>query len=238
MNKVSQALIAAGGKGTRLLPETNPSGSKVLIEHNGKTLFEYLIDSLMEGGVQRFIVSTGYHTDRKIREIVRRKKIEAIVMPISECGSFKWIPYYVQDILDERFMLVCGHQPLDPQFVGEMLDASENSGYVASAYQGDLYKLERAAKMRIFYSFQEKRIELGKGRFDPKKLSAKFFIDSPYILTKDIVSEFSDNNDEGEYSSYILKRWTNGELVSVVKSPTPPEFDYDEEFDRTIESLE
>ena len=127
---------------------------------------------------------------------------------------------------------------MDPKFVREILDASKRSKYVASAYQGDLYQLERAEKMKIFYNFRKKRIGLDREKFDPRKISAKFFIDSPYILTKDIVSGFSDNNGEGEYSSYILKRWTNGESVSVVKSPTPPEFDYDEEFGRTIESLE
>lgn len=77
--KVGQAVIAAGGKGSRIPPEYNPNGSKVLIEHKGKTLFEHQLNALMDGGVERFIVSTGYHTDRKIREIVYQKGVEAAV---------------------------------------------------------------------------------------------------------------------------------------------------------------
>lgn len=236
MDKVKQVLIAAGGRGTRLSPETNPNGSKVLIEYNGKTLLEYLIDSLIAGGIKEFIISTGYHTDKAVREIRKRKKIAALVLPVSECGSFRMIPYYLQDLLDERFLFVCGHQPLSPKFVEEMLDASMNSKYVASAYKGNLYKLERAKNMRILYNSVNGKIEIDSKNFNPKKLSSKTFIDSPYILTKDVVFEFA-NNKKGEYSSYIFNRCTNGESLTVMESPTPPEFDYDEEFEITIKSL-
>lgn len=237
MVKVRQVLIAAGGKGSRLSPKFNTNGSKVLIEHLGRTLFEYLVDSLIDGGVNKFIISTGYHTDKKIREIMKKKRIGSIIIPISECGSFRWIPYYMQDLLDERFLFACGHQPLDPKFVGEMLNASKNSKYVASAYKGSLYELERVKNMRILYNNKNGKIELDDVNFDPEKLPLRYFIDSPYILTKDMVSEFTDNNGKGEYSNYIFKRWTNGDSVTMVRSPTPPEFDYDEEFERTIESL-
>lgn len=236
MDKVKQVLIAAGGKGTRLSPKFNPNGSKVLIEHFGKTLFEYLIDSLIDGGINKFIISTGYHTDKKIREIIKEKKIDAIIIPISECGSFRWIPYYMQDLLDERFLFVCGHQPLKPKFVGEILNASKNSKYAASIYKGNLYNLERVKNMRILYNNKNRKIELCDVNFDPENLHQKFFIDSPYILTKDMVLEFTDSNS-GEYSSYIFKRRINGESVAIVRSPTPPEFDYDGEFERTIKSL-
>lgn len=237
MFKVKQVLIAAGGKGTRLSPKLNPNGSKVLIEHKGKTLFEYLLDSLIGGGVSKFIISTSYHTDKKIREIVKRKKIDSIVVPISECGSFRWIPYYTQDLLDERFLFTCGHQPLNPKFVNRMLEASKNSKYVVTVYRCDLYKLERVKNMTILYNSKKRKIEIDDKKFNSKKLTNKFFIDSPYILTKGIVVEFTDSNNQGEYSNYILHRQANGESVTVVESPTPPEFDYDEEFDRTTESL-
>lgn len=237
MNQVQQAVIAAGGKGSRLSPKNNPNGSKVLIEYAGKTLFEHLLNSLIEGGVKKFIISTGYHTDRKIREIIKFKNINAIVIPISECESFRWIPYFVQDILDERFIFMCGHQPLNPQFVKKMLNASKKNKYVAASYKGNLYKQERAANMKIIYNNKSKKILSDKIKFDTKKLSEKLFIDSPYIITKDIVLEFNDKNGQGEYSSYILSRFKKGESLTIIESPTPPEFDYDEEFCRTIQNL-
>lgn len=91
LTRVKQAVIAAGGKGTRISPELNPNGSKVFIEHNGRTLFEYLVNSLVDGGVERIVVSTAYHTDRRIREIMWGKNVDSVVIPISEMGSFRWI---------------------------------------------------------------------------------------------------------------------------------------------------
>lgn len=231
-SRVKQAVIAAGGKGTRISTDLNPHGSKVLIEHAGKTLFEHQLDSLIVGGVERFIVSTAYHTDRKIRGIVKSKNIDAVVIPISEMGSFRWIPYYMQDLLDDRFMFVCGHQPLDPAFVREMLNATEKSRFVASGYESDLFVPQRANNMKIRYDASRKELEVDLK--SDKKADGKLLIDSPYVLSKDMVLEFTDNNGQGEYSNYILNHYRLGENLTVVKSPLPPEFDFDEELARTL----
>lgn len=234
--KVKQSVIAAGGKGTRISPEFNPNGSKVLIEHNRRTLFEHLVDSLVDGGIERLIVSTAYHTDRKIREIMGRKNIESVVIPISEMGSFRWIPYYMQDLLDDRFMFVCGHQPLNPAFVREMLESSTKGRFVASAYEGGLFAKDRG-NMKINYNPDIDQLQVSDLSSEDDRPDTRLLIDSPYILSKDIVLEFTDNNGQGEYNSYILNRTQIGESLKVVKSSSPPEFDYDEEFARTIGSL-
>lgn len=233
--RVKQAVVAAGGKGTRISPELNPNGSKVLIEHSGKTLFEHQLDSLIVGGVEKLIVSTAYHTDRKIRDIVKAKNIDAVVIPISEMGSFRWIPYYMQDLLDDRFMFVCGHQPLDPDFVREMLNSSQKSRFVASGYESDLFVTERANNLKIRYDTNLQKLEIGSQ--SDKKTDGKLLIDSPYILSKDMVLEFTDNNGQGEYSNYILGRYLLGETLTVVKSQFPPEFDFDEELERTLHTI-
>ncbi len=233
--RVKQAVIAAGGKGTRISPELNPNGSKVLIEHAGKTLFEYQLDSLIAGGAEKFIVSTAYHTDRKIRDIVKSKNIDAVVIPISETGSFRWIPYYMQDLLDDRFMFACGHQPLDPDFVREMLQSSQKSRFVASGYENSLFAPERARNMKIKYDTD--REELKADIQEAYESDERLLIDSPYILSKDMVLEFTDSNGQGEYSNYILNHYRSGETLTVVKSPLPPEFDFDEELIRTLQSI-
>lgn len=233
--RVKQAVIAAGGKGTRISPELNPNGSKVLIEHAGKTLFEHQLESLIAGGVERFIVSTAYHTDRKIRDIVKGKNIDAVVIPISEMGSFRWIPYYMQDLLDDRFMFVCGHQPLDPDFVREMLQSSQGSKFVASGYEDSLFVPERANNMKIRYDTDREELEIDLQK--DQEPDGKLLIDSPYILSRDMVLEFTDNNGQGEYSNYILNHYRSGETLTVVKSPLPPEFDFDEELVRTLRSI-
>ncbi len=54
-----QAVILAGGLGTRLRPLTD-STPKPLIPINGKPFAEYLVDILKENGVDRILFLTGY----------------------------------------------------------------------------------------------------------------------------------------------------------------------------------
>jgi len=55
----TQAVILAGGRGTRMLPytETRP---KTMIEFHGKPFLEYVLDMLREQGFNRFLMLLGY----------------------------------------------------------------------------------------------------------------------------------------------------------------------------------
>ncbi|WP_320168289.1 nucleotidyltransferase family protein [Mangrovibacterium marinum] len=59
MSKISEALILAGGLGTRLrsVSEGNP---KALVGIVGKPFLEYLLDYLIHCGIERFVFSVGY----------------------------------------------------------------------------------------------------------------------------------------------------------------------------------
>lgn len=61
--KITQAVILAGGAGTRLKPFTltNP---KPMISVNGKPFLEYLTNLLKENGIQEIIILTGYLGDK------------------------------------------------------------------------------------------------------------------------------------------------------------------------------
>lgn len=56
---VSQALILAGGLGTRLRPLTYDR-PKPMIEFHGKPFLEYLIEDLRDQGIKRFVIAVGY----------------------------------------------------------------------------------------------------------------------------------------------------------------------------------
>lgn len=54
-----QAVILAGGKGTRLMPLT-ADRPKPMVEIHGRPFLEYLIDLLKEDGIERVLILTGY----------------------------------------------------------------------------------------------------------------------------------------------------------------------------------
>jgi len=59
ITKPKQAVILAGGKGTRLLPITN-NKPKPMIEFHGKVFLEYLIEMVREQGFKRILLLLGY----------------------------------------------------------------------------------------------------------------------------------------------------------------------------------
>ena len=63
VSRPTQAIILAGGKGTRLLPLTH-SVPKPMIKFNGKPFLEYLIEMLAEQGIERIVLLLGYLADQ------------------------------------------------------------------------------------------------------------------------------------------------------------------------------
>lgn len=57
--KIKQAVILAGGRGTRLRPLTDDL-PKPMIEFNGRPFLEYLIANLREQGIKRIVLLLGY----------------------------------------------------------------------------------------------------------------------------------------------------------------------------------
>ena len=63
MKMIKQAVILAGGQGTRLQPLTLTT-PKPLIPINGKPFVQYLIEHLKENGIEEIIFLTGYLGDQ------------------------------------------------------------------------------------------------------------------------------------------------------------------------------
>lgn len=60
---ITQAVILAGGRGTRLLPLTQDR-PKPMIDFHGRPFFEYLIEMLRDQGIERVLLLLGYMSDR------------------------------------------------------------------------------------------------------------------------------------------------------------------------------
>src|SRR3989344_4755196 len=66
MHKITQAVILAGGAGTRLQPFTlkNP---KPMVRVNGKPFLEYLVDLLKENGIKEIVILTGFLGEKIVK---------------------------------------------------------------------------------------------------------------------------------------------------------------------------
>ena len=64
----SQAVILAGGLGTRLLPITNTI-PKPLIEFHGRPFLSFILDQVKQQGIEKVLLLVGYRGD-KLKNIV------------------------------------------------------------------------------------------------------------------------------------------------------------------------
>ena len=230
---ITQVLILAGGYGTRMSPANNPYRSKPLIEYAGQPMIGHLIDGLKEGGLERYIIASGYHNHDELRRVISEKEIDACIIPIK--GGFRRVPYYLLDLLDERFLLVCGHQPLPSDFVRRMLQLAVSCECVITAYDNLTYPLNKKRRLVFVgdpgndHGFEIKPIDMERDRIDIHHM----YVRNPYVIGRGVVRLSKEGGFQWSFSHYVFEYWVNGGSLGVVKATMPPEFDYDEEFERT-----
>jgi NDP-sugar pyrophosphorylase family protein len=229
-----EALVAAGGFGTRMSNKTNPLQCKSLIEYAGQPLIGHLIDSLKEGGIKKFVFSSGNHNFKEIERLVRIKQIDAVVVPYH--GEYRKIPYIHRELLGEQFLFVCGHQPLTPEFVSEMIKASRRTDSVITSYDNLKYPIEKEHKILFSGDVNNPTLTPVDTRKDTVSDNHKY-IRNPYIVKKRLIKLAEDEGFKYTFSYYIYLDWKNGGSLSIVESSLPPEFDNDNEFQRTKDFL-
>ena len=69
MNKITQAIIMCGGKGTRIKSITKDLIPKCMIKFNDKSFLEILINKINNIGIKKIIFCTGHHSDQIERHI-------------------------------------------------------------------------------------------------------------------------------------------------------------------------
>lgn len=72
---IKQAMVLAAGLGTRMRPitETTP---KPLVRIGGKAMIDYVLDALVEAGVERIVVNVHHHADQMEAHLAKEKRAE------------------------------------------------------------------------------------------------------------------------------------------------------------------
>lgn len=235
MKKVRQVLIMTGGFGTRMSSSVNPYRCKSLIEYKGQTLLGHLLDNLVKAGIDNFIVATNTHSQDACCAIVAGKNITnsnvliADGKPIVGNTEFNGVPYEVKHLLDDRFLMICGHHVVSVSHIKNMIKFSDEYDNVFTGYKNNQYPMDK-----------EKRIVYDEGVFNYVDLSQDtvpvdhVYVRNPYVLQKDILETIHIDKYKETFSYYLFKNWEQKKgSLGVVMADMPPEFDYDSEYEKT-----
>jgi mannose-1-phosphate guanylyltransferase / phosphomannomutase len=102
-----QAIIMAGGKGTRLRDLTEDTIPKPLIQINKKSLLDYLIEHAIKNGCNNIIICTS-HLGHKIQKHIAGKQYNASILisqeeePLGTAGAL----CLISDILEDEFFII------------------------------------------------------------------------------------------------------------------------------------
>lgn len=140
--KVNQALIMAGGRGTRL-----GLGTKSHIIYKGKILLEYVVESCISTGIKKTVV---FLPSKDIERSLEKGKIERSHLLIKKHPWITWIQYpnelglgfrrapnLVKKYFGEKkpFFLLCGQSPQSSSFLKKMGSLYKPNSIVLSGYR-------------------------------------------------------------------------------------------------------
>ena len=140
--------------------------------------------------------------------------------------------------MEDQFLFVCGHHPLSGSFVSQLIRASVESDCVMTSYSNLLYPLRGKSHEIIF---EDESGKFREAEIQPNaKVTNHRYVRNPYVVKRSVIDIAKSLNFKYSFSYYLLKYWQMWGSVSVVETTMPPEFDYDDELDRTrlfIDSL-
>jgi mannose-1-phosphate guanylyltransferase len=156
-----QALILAGGEGTRLRPLTS-SVPKPVVPLAGRPFISYMLEWLRRHGVDEAILSCGFMADG-VRDVlgdgealgVRLRYVEE-PQPLGTGGALK----FAEDLLDERFLMLNGDVLTDIDLTAQLRQHEETGARATLALIGvedpSAYGLVRRLADRSVSEFLEK----------------------------------------------------------------------------------
>jgi len=139
-------IVLAGGEGTRLRPITL-SRPKPLVPIAGRACIDYVISSLVHGGVKDIIVTTGYLSEQLIRSVGTGSRLGAAILysfeeePLGTAGAVK----KVAGFLDQPFIVASGDVLADVD-VGQLVAFHRKKGAKATMA---LTRVERPTEFGI-----------------------------------------------------------------------------------------
>lgn len=132
MTEDAQAVVLAGGEGTRLRPLTKHQPKPMLPVAN-RPVLEYVFDALIEGGIERAVVVVGHKGDRirdRFENGYRDLELRYVQQRV-QLGSGHALQQ-ARDHVGDEFVVVNGDNVIDGRMVRGTIDHFRRSGCAAS----------------------------------------------------------------------------------------------------------
>jgi len=184
MVKVRQAVIMVGGKGTRLLPLTE-SCPKPILPVLDRPCLDYLIDSLVQGGIEHVILACGYRSEQMASAIGdgsdRGIRIEYSyeTRPMGTAGAIKLL----EDRLDDVFVAANGDVFADID-VGKEIDEHIRTGACITI---SLTPVSNPCEFGIVRTDNEGRILEFKEKPKPEEVFSDLINAGVYVVNKEVL---------------------------------------------------
>ncbi|KAF5052504.1 UTP--glucose-1-phosphate uridylyltransferase [anaerobic digester metagenome] len=184
MSRVRQAVILAGGEGTRLRPLTT-TRPKPLLPVLGVPCIEYVIRSLAEAGVEQVIIACGYRSEDISLALGEGERFGVEIEmafekePMGTAGAVKLL----EDRLDGTFMVGSGDTLTDAD-LGDLIDFHFRKG--AEATMG-LTEVERPEQFGIVGVSPDGRIERFKEKPRPEEVFSRVINAGTYVLEQEVL---------------------------------------------------
>ncbi len=208
-----QALIAAGGKGTRLGALAKKYGNKSMVPINGKPILLYTIQWLKDAGIQEVIVSVNYAEQYEvIRDLLAHEPGVRVIRNNFRQSSAQSIPT-ARHLLDARFLFVYGHAPVPVEHI-RLMDTASHGHVVASAYPTTSQGAGR------------KPVAINENGYVVLNEEGSLFIEPPHILNTEFVRILAKTGSWKESFRRYKKH------IFGVRANHPSEFHYPKDFER------
>lgn len=209
-SEVKQAVIMVGGQGTRLRPltETRP---KPILPVLDKPCLRYLIESLVEAGIDDIILACGYRSEQLVKAIGTGSDLGITIEysyedePRGTGGAIKLI----EDRLDEIFVAANGDVFADISIKGEI----DRHIFTNSAVTIALTSVKNPSEFGIARLDETERIIEFKEKPKPEEVFSNLVNAGVYVINKKVVADIPKNQFYDFSKDLLPKLMARGDRI-------------------------
>lgn len=186
MQKIRQAVVLAGGEGTRLKPLTN-TRPKPLLPILDRPCLEYVIESLSRAGIDDIFLACSYRSADIVAAIGNGEKLGARIIysfeeePMGTAGAVKLL----EEKLEETFVVASGDILADVD-IKSLIEFHERRGADVTIA---LTQVERPEEFGIVGLDDQGRILKFKEKPSPQEVFSNLINAGIYVLKKETLEE-------------------------------------------------